>query len=139
MGKKTERTGIVFLVDQMDLANRLLNDEERGRLYRALQMYSMEKKWPSMERETEVWKGIFDIMRVTQDKWIKQYEDKCEQNRQKMLRRWHGTTAGIPQYTDATYKIKEKQIKEKQINSGDAPSLEGQEGVTSDESGFVWW
>lgn len=132
MGKRKERSGIVFLIEQMTLAETLLDDWELGRLYRALKAYSTDRVLPDSEAQTKQWNAVFQMMRAAQDQAIANYEELCEKNRRNALLRSQPVAANI---------IKNNQIKNNQINAcgGPVPALDGQEGVTDDASEDINW
>lgn len=144
MGKRKERSGIVFLIEQMTLAEALLDDWELGRLYRALKAYSTDRLLPDSTTQTKQWNAVFKMMRTAQDQAIAKYEELCERNqriaRDRTQRMLKGDEA-LRNVTELTNIIKNNQIKKSQINAcgGPVPALDGQEGVTDDECEDIHW
>ena len=88
MGKHKEKEGIVLLNDHMLLAEKLLTDGECGRLYRMLRRYSMEGILSDTTLESGAWQAVFEMMRSAQDKANQRYEETCERNRLRALKRY---------------------------------------------------
>lgn len=132
MGKREERSGIVFLIDQLTVAAELLDDWELGGLIRALLTYSVDGELPEEGSRTKQWNVIFKMMRRAQDKSIMKYEEMCEKNRRNALLRSQPLAANIGK------KNKEEEKKENACG-GPVPSLDGQEGATDDECAGIRW
>lgn len=94
MGKRKERDSIIFINDHMELAETMLTESELGRLYIALRRYSIEGVVGNFATESSGWRAIFTMMRSAQDKAIRRYEETCERNRVRVLKRYTGATAG---------------------------------------------
>ena len=130
--RKKDRSGIVFLIDQLTLAMDLLSEAELGLMVTALCAYAANGQLPEMLTERKEWRVIFKMMRSSQDDAIARYEETCERNRQNANKRWreqlmrsHAMDANI---------IKTNQKKEnKAYACGGAPVLYGQEGVTKED------
>lgn len=138
---KKERSGIVFLIEQMTIAEELLDDWELGKLYRALKAFSVEGVLPQMEGESRQWCAVFNLMRSAQQKSIEKYEEMCARNQaiaQKRSMKAGKDDEASRVVTERTNLIKSSQIKSNQINAsgGFSPALDGQEGVTDDDDGY---
>ena len=135
---KKERSGIIFLIEQMTIAEELLDDWELGRLYRALKAFSVEGVLPQMEGESRQWCAVFNLMRAAQQKSIEKYEEKCERNRANAIKRWASECDGTKSNAMDANLIKSDLIRSNQINAsgGVAPALDGQEGGTDDDDGY---
>lgn len=85
-----------------------LNDEERGRLFTALLVYSQSGTVPELTGNERF---IFPSMRWQIDRDTKQYTAKCEKQAQNARKRWDATACnGIPTHAkDAKTKEKEKE------------------------------
>jgi len=138
MGKRKERDSIIFINDHMKLAERLLDDSERGRLYTALRRYSMEGIYSAIMQESGSWLAIFEMMRSAQDKAIRNYEDTCERNRLHALKRY-ASAADACDGSRGSQSCQSNLIQSKIIESNENPVLNGQEdtGVTG-VTGVVW-
>ena len=100
MGKHKEKEGIVLLNDHMLLAEKLLTDGECGRLYRMLRRYSMEGILSDTTLESGAWQAVFEMMRSAQDKANQRYEETCERNRLRVLKRY-ANAAQVDESSDA--------------------------------------
>ena len=100
MGKHKEKEGIVLLNDHMLLAEKLLTDGECGRLYRMLRRYSMEGILSDTTLESGAWQAVFEMMRSAQDKANQRYEETCERNRLRVLKRY-ANVAQVDESSDA--------------------------------------
>lgn len=132
MGKHKVKEGILLLNDHMKLAEKLLTESERGRLYTALRRYSMEGVITDFTSETSGWVAVFEMMRSAQDKANQLYEETCERNRLRVLKRYADATGG----SSGSQSYQSNQNKTNQIKDLDPSSLRGVEetGVT----GVVW-
>jgi len=138
MGRRKKRTGIVLLNDHMKLAEKMLKDDELGRLYIAVRRYSMENIIGDYGTESDGWLAVFELMRDAQDYANQLYEETCERNRLRVLKRYADATAGSQSYQSNQNKSnqnKTNQNKSNQEDDSDKSSVIGQEtGVT----GVVW-
>ena len=90
---KKEREAVVFLNDHMKMARDALSDKELGRLYEALRAYAMEGETPDLTREKKIYISVWNLMKASQDKYLQKYEETCERNRQRALKRWNAEDA----------------------------------------------
>lgn len=86
---KSKRKGLVFLIDQMQLAEKLLTREELGELYAALCAYATQDEPPKTQEMSRAWNAIFHMMSAAQDRAQTLYEETCERNRRAANARWH--------------------------------------------------
>ena len=87
---KTKRKALVFLVDQMKLADMLLDDEELGLLYRALYVYGTGGALEELDIEdiSDTWYSVFNLMADADDEAARRYDETCERNRAAAHIRW---------------------------------------------------
>lgn len=87
-----------------------LSDQEVGRLFRALLTYSATGKTQELTGRENV---AFDFIADDIDRAKEKYEEKCNTNREKAVKRWHTEespsmrlhtteSSGIPQHTPAS-------------------------------------
>ena len=146
MARKRKREAVSFLNDHMKMAAETLSARDCGRLFEAVRLYSMEDVEPDLDKESRIYRSIFSMMRSAQDRMIERYEETCERNRQRVMKRWQqegdgGDTGGKQRYTEntkqnETRRDETRQDEKKQSETSDDPSLAGQEikGVP----GVVW-
>lgn len=141
MGRRKKRTGIVLLNDHMKLAEKMLKDDELGRLYIAVRRYSMENIIGDYGTESDGWLAVFELMRDAQDYANQLYEETCERNRLRVLKRYADATAGshgsqsYQSNQNKSNQNKTNQNKSNQEDDSDKSSVIGQEtGVT----GIAW-
>lgn len=89
---KSRRKALTFLVDQMELAERLLSREELGDMYAALRPYAMDGSPPDLTGKSQTWSVVFDLLAHAQDKAEILYQEACERNRAAANTRWHGSS-----------------------------------------------
>jgi len=87
--KKSQRSALPFLIDQMELAEQVLTPKELGQLYIALRRYAVDGELPEKKGKRTAWLATFDIMAHAQDKAKDLYEETCERNRAAANTRWH--------------------------------------------------
>ena len=87
MGKRKERDAVVFLNEQLKMAGEVLCESEMGRLVNMLRAYSMEGIKPDLEAESRLFRSIYSMMESAQNKAIEKYEETCERNRIRALKR----------------------------------------------------
>jgi len=88
---KTKRKALLFLIDQMKLAEAVLDDEELGMLYRALLAYAtgnLQEKLDDIEDMSNTWYAVFNMMADSDDEAAKRYDETCERNRVAANIRW---------------------------------------------------
>ena len=87
---KTKRKALLFLIDQMKLADSLLDDEELGLLYRALYVYGTGGVMEDLDIElmSDTWYAIFNLMADADDEAAQRYDETCERNRVAANIRW---------------------------------------------------
>lgn len=140
MGKRKERESIIFINDHMELAESMLTESELGRLYTALRHYSIKGVLGNFAEESGGWRAIFTMMRSAQDKAIRRYEETCERNRARVLKRYADATAGSGgSHGSRSYQsnlIQSNPIQSNLPVEPDFPSLRGQE--TKGVTGVVW-
>jgi len=127
MGKRKERDALVFLNEHMKMAAEMLTERERGRLYEALRVYALEGKTPNLEKERKAYRSIYSMMEVSQDKYRDKYEETCERNRLRALRRVEPSAAGGCQSNPIqSNPIKSNTIQSNQSKTETLPALKGQ-------------
>ena len=89
----------------------LLNDEERGRLFTALLIYSESGKVPTLTGNERF---VFPAMRDQIDRDNKKYAAKCEKNRENVLKRHTNEYERKQSYTNATKEKEKEKTKEKE-------------------------
>jgi len=89
-----------------------LNDTERGRLFTAILEYGNTGAEPELRGNERF---IFPTIREQIDRDNIEYEKKCEQNRQNVLRRYTSVYDELPKDTKAT---KEKEKEKEKENTG---------------------
>ena len=87
---KTKRKALLFLIDQMKLADSVLDDDELGMLYRALLTYGTGNSLEELDIEgmSSTWFAIFNMMAASDDEAAKRYDETCERNRVAANIRW---------------------------------------------------
>ena len=87
---RTKRRALVFLIDQMRLAQSVLSDEELGLLYRALFIHgtggSVEEL--DMANKSAELRCIFKMMMAADDDARERYEETCKRNQAAANSRW---------------------------------------------------
>lgn len=143
MARRKERDAVVFLNEQMKLAGEVLSEWERGRLFESLRAYSIEGVEPDLTAESRLYRSIFSMMKSAQDKAIAAYEETCERNRVRALKRVQppAAVAAAGSRGSQSNLIESNLIQSNRIESNEKapsgdPSLKGQEvkGVP----GVVW-
>ena len=86
---KTKRKGLVFLLDQMQLAEEILSSEELGQMYAAIRRYVVEDELPDTSDKSTVWCATFNMLCRAQEKAELLYQETCERNRAAAYTRWH--------------------------------------------------
>ena len=87
---KTKRKALLFLIDQMKLADSVLDDEELGMLYRALLTYGTGNLLEELDIKgmSGTWYAVFNMMADSDDEAAKRYDETCERNRVAANIRW---------------------------------------------------
>ena len=87
---KTKRKALLFLIDQMKLANSLLDDEELGLLYRAMYVYGTRGNREDVDIDdmSDTWYAVFNMMADADDEAAQRYDETCERNRVAANIRW---------------------------------------------------
>ncbi len=126
MGRRKERDAVVFLNEQLKMAGEVLCESEMGRLVNMLRAYSMERIRPDLEAESRLFRSIYAMMQSAQDKAIEKYEETCERNRERALKRSQPSAAAAAggSHGSQSNLIKSNQIKSNQ-EDGDLSDHEG--------------
>lgn len=122
MGKRKDRDAIIFLNEHMKMAAEMLTERELGRLYEALRVYALEGRTPNLEKERKAYRSIYRLMEVSQDKYRDKYEETCERNRLRALKRVEPSAAGGCQ----SNQIQSNTIQSNQSKTETLPALKGQ-------------
>ena len=88
---RSQRKALLFLIDQMKLAQSLLDDEELGLLYRALFTYATSGNMEELDIEqmSDTWYGILNLMMDADDEAAQRYQETCERNQAAANIRWN--------------------------------------------------
>lgn len=108
-----------------------LSDAECGRLFRAMLTYSITGDAPELRGNERF---VFPGIRSQMDRDARRYEERCEQNRRNIRRRWDGSGDSIRPYTKHTKdKEKEKEkAKEKEKEKDILPAASGPDAPGDD-------
>lgn len=97
MGKRKERDAIIFLNDHLVMASEALSPHDCGRLLEMIRQYSIEGKETDLTGESRIFRSLYVMMRRAQDRDIQKYEETCEKNRIKALKRTQPEADGCRQ------------------------------------------
>lgn len=86
--KRKRPKALCFLLDQMQLAERILPPEELGMLYAVLRAYGAGEGCTLPKDASQALCAVFEMMAVSQDQALQRYDETCRRNSAIAKKRW---------------------------------------------------